>query len=750
MTNFRSLLRIALLALAASGVWGAQAGAADAPEVVPSRILALYDGSAGQPRGTRIHRYAELPLNHLGYRLDYFDIAAGLPPPELSAEMAAIVVWFDDTRPAPDGFATWAATVTRLGSDPAGLKMIVLGEPGVEAPDGGSEPDHAYLDRIGLGSLAPDQRPGLWSWIEHLDSAMIGLERDFTILHQRMPVTGAREGAESHLRLATGPEGGTLIDLVVTSGTGAFAEEAALLRDDGLDISRWILDPFAFFEQVLAPGLRPVPDPTTLDGRRVFFSTINGTGWTATAPSDRFEETAPRAGAMALDWFITPYPDLPVSLALISGDFDPALNQAAGEEDASVVARAAGEPQVTIASMTRTMPLRWAFFENYDRESELVAVEALAQAPQVKQRGLLTAAVSNLGRAFVPMATAFHVASAAPRRYVGEPFVLEAEIEGSLRELGDLAQAPDAAGLIVWSGDGAPFEGALRAAREAGAEALGGGGGIMDPTRPSLTGLMPISVPVGDERQIYAGLSDDAAFTNNWTTPAHGFFRLEETLKATETPRRLKPYHLSYSIYSVLQVGSRNAVLHHLERARTAELRPVTAETYARMANGFSAARMVALGGRSWRIEDRGALQTVRFDAGGAFALDMARSEGVLGARSKGPALYVALDPTHSRPVVTLAPPGDLEAASWFSLGNSRWEIRDLIQDSCSARFVASGFGPGDMVWHVPHPGTYRLEVLIGETPAYWKNVEAGEDRRASISMPAIGSDPVRVVLSRC
>ena len=76
-----------------------------------------------------------------------------------------------------------------------------------------------------------------------------------------------------------------------------------------------------------------------------------------------------------------------------------------------------------------------------------------------------------------------------------------------------------------------------------------------------------------------------------------------------------------------------NAVVENLEFARRQAIVPIKASHFARIANGFYRTRFVPLDGRRWRVEDRGALQTIRFDRASLTTVDFARSAGVVGAR---------------------------------------------------------------------------------------------------------------------
>ncbi|MFO1209992.1 MAG: hypothetical protein U1E40_12340 [Amaricoccus sp.] len=731
--------------------------------VVPRRILAVFDGNADrEPRFTRIHRYAELPLNYLGYQVDYLDLSREPLPAALDADVAAVLVWFEKPPRESDRFVDWAASVGRAGGDPRGLRMVAFGNPGLPLIGNRSEAADTYLARLGLEAKGYEARFGVWSRVASLDPAMVGFEREFSVPPGRLPVVAARAPAASRLEVASDPAGSATSDLVVTGPGGGYADDAALVRDDGSGFGRWILDPFAFLQAVLEPGLRPIPDVTTLSGRRIFFSTISGEGWTTPAPAERLDQAPELAGAIVLDQFLNAYPDVPATLSLVTGDLDPALGGAFAAQGAALAKAAFSLPQVEPASRSRTLPAHWGFFEGYRREQELAIVDRLGRVARPADRSLVSEAVSTLGRAFAPPDAGAYLGRSgdAPRLYMLQPFDLDAETRGSIEAVAALAPDRKTAPAFAWSGDAQPFEAALAAVRAAGAEAVGGGGGVDDPTIPTLTNLAPIGVEVGGEHQVYAALSGDAAFTNFWSAPAHGFLRLDRTVAATEAPRRLKPYELSYAAYSALGLGLRNAVRHHLDAVRSAPVAPITGSEYAAIAQGFATARITALGPLRWSVAGRGALVTVRFDRAGGYELDAAGSEGVTGARREGGTLYVGLDPARDEAVVALrsrAPQdaGGVSEPPWrrFELDNARWQVRDVAQDSCSVRFAASGFGPGDMSWRVPAPGPYGIEVADADSGKriYWDQVAVGPDGLLTTSVPAVAAErPVRVSLSGC
>src|SRR5260221_10204863 len=62
---------------------------------IKREILALYDGAReGAANATRIHRFAELPLNHLGFILRYHDVRLPLPAYADLVRYRGVFTWF--------------------------------------------------------------------------------------------------------------------------------------------------------------------------------------------------------------------------------------------------------------------------------------------------------------------------------------------------------------------------------------------------------------------------------------------------------------------------------------------------------------------------------------------------------------------------------------------------------------------------------------------------------------------------------
>ncbi|MGO4914808.1 hypothetical protein [Pseudogemmobacter sp. W21_MBD1_M6] len=745
-------LAIAVLfaALATSGVRACPAGA-NLPD--PRVVMALYDSTQEpDPRDTRLHRFVEFPLNHLGYVLEYVDVATNMPPDVLDARFAGTVSWFDSALSNVGGFAKWAAQVeTVCGGD---LKQIAFGDVGVTSGNGSSADISAYLARLGLELSDFEQIFGALAEVTYLDPAFVEFETGFTVETGRYPALRKTAEGESLLRVSANiMQDATGLDLLVLGPRGAYAHGSATLNyDDRLGGGFWVLDPFAFFNRVFGRGPShqpvPVPDVTTLDGRRMFFSTVMSEGWLALKPARSFGEEPQLGSEILRDRLIVPFPDLPATVAVLIGDLDPALGGPLAVTGAMVAKGLFALPQVRIASTGRSLIRDWGYFARYDMQGEAEAVKALRGGPADADTGLVNVAVRSLGGAFSASGQSdTDRLATAPRHYSRDPFNVVSETTGALADAAALAPEGRAPSAFLWTGDARPFETALAVVQDAGIAALGGGGGRYNQFAPSVSLLSPFTAPVGSHLQVYNALSGDETYTNYWTTPIYGFHAFAETLAWTEAPMRLKPFHLAFSARSAVDFGTRRAIETLLDRARIGDFIPVTAAAYVGVVQGFQTVRAHQDSANVWRIQDRGALQTIRFDGAGAISLDVAASSGVLGARRSGDALYIALNPATPEPVISVVQSdrasGIETAMGALALGDSRFTITDLQHKGCTSRITAAGQGDGPMTWFGAPDQAYALHatpaadeavILLDET------VQSAPDGALHFTVPAYES----------
>ena len=133
-------------------------------EPIPRRVLVVQD-SAEEPRlaSSTAHRLLAVPLEHLGYVVDYADVRAALPAGDLAARYAGIVTWFtDDDLPGADRFEKW---LSRQLDD--GLKVAIFDHLGFA-------PSATLLARLGLVAPARARAAAVASVRRRLDRIRSG------------------------------------------------------------------------------------------------------------------------------------------------------------------------------------------------------------------------------------------------------------------------------------------------------------------------------------------------------------------------------------------------------------------------------------------------------------------------------------------------------------------------------------------------------------------------------------------------
>ncbi|MBK1838346.1 hypothetical protein JHL17_13060 [Azospirillum sp. YIM B02556] len=741
------LLGMPLPALAAGSPAASSSPAtstATAPQTVPRTILALVDlREESTIRLSRIHTMVELPLNHLGLSVVYWNVADGLPDLSRYPDLRGVVTWFAGEPFADVGaYVAWTARAMDRG-----VRFAVMGQPGVRLERGGKPVPLALTNRFfarfglrdddGYSDLTYKSKPAL-------ADGMIGFERPLSGVLPGYPLfRKTDERFVSHLVMRRGDDPAGDSHLVVTGPAGGLVTDGySRYFDAEYNRRQWIVDPFAFFRDSFATGDLPKPDVTTLSGRRLYFSHIDGDGWRNVTEVAPYAAKRVLSSDMVRTAAVEAFPELPVTVAPIVGDLDPTWK---GTPDSLEAARRLfALPQVEPASHTWTHPFQWAFFKDYSRQNEAPFLER--DGGRKPGKGDEHAAeeageVSDIGR------------YALPRAYLQQPFDLDQEIGGALDYFTRLAPAGKRAVLVQWSGDTSPFEAALAAVRKAGGVNINGGDARFDADFPSITGLPPIGLPVGAERQIYAAGSNENTYTDLWTSRFYGYRNLVNTMRHAGSPIRLKPFNVYYHMYTGQKAASLNALVSVLTAARGQELAPVAASTYARIAEGFYTTRFEPLdGARHWRVRDRGAMNTLRFDGASADTVDFARSSGVLGQRHSQGSLYVALDPAVAEPVVALAETDRADRdppAALPYLVEGRWAFSGLSAEGQGQgerqgfRVAAAGYGEGAMVWRVPRPGRWSVTAERDGTRLWSGAAEADADGRLALTVPVTAVAPL-------
>ncbi len=718
-------------------------------------ILVLYDRrQEGAVQLTRAHRFAQMPLNHMGYKLTYIDVNQPLPDVETLSRFRGVMSWFNEPLENPDELARWLDRATANG-----LRYVIMGEIVPAATHKAQPAINAILGRLGLRSTGGYVTLTYKSRVANMEKGVIGFERPIDKVLPNFPIImQSGTSAQVHLSVRTPVEGRDVNAVLVASNAhgGYAAQNYTFTYDANTDRIGWILNPFEFFKTAFGNERFPIPDTTTLAGRRIYFSHIDGDGWNNLSEIEVYRLKQKLSAQVIAREAIEAYPDLPVSVALLAADIN--LRLGGNPKGRPVAKRLFALPQVEVASHTYTHPYDWQFFANYDRAVEVNKIERF-QRPDTPLRQKLNAVMLRLANKKVP-ADRFNKYVAGtddlPRTYLKDPFDLKTEVGRALAMSQSLAPPGKKVKLYQWSGDTTPFPAAIRATRKAGVKNLNGGDSRYDFEYPSAGYVPPIARMTGGQRQIYAVNSNENTYTNDWTGPYFGLFMLEHTLNNTERPRRLKAFNLYYHMYSGEKASALAAVKYFLNMARNGNVIPIFASHYAAIADDFFNVELEQIDLGSWAVKARGAMQTVRFDKAEGLDVDYARSSGVLGASRHEGALYVALDRAVTRALITLQPrhkhgetwAAQLGNSTVATLVNSRWNIYNKVHEVCGFTVNATGFGSGDMVWRTAPKRGFTIKAMRAGVVLNVETHWADENGLLKLKLPLSAIKPLRLRFS--
>lgn len=705
-----------LLALVAALFSGAPANAQEQARTV----YILWDSSVTTRwRETFAHLMLEMPLNRLGYVVEPLDVAKPMPGAAALEGAHAVVSWLEaDTVPnARAAFGFIEAASAR------GLRFIQIGDPAfLRSRDGRTTIPLTEANRVfaRAGFRLAEDFVRLTFDVEVLkkDSALVEYERPLDRLLPPFPVWRPLDSrTRSLLVLRRRGQADTESHVVMIGPGGGLASFGySHFYEPELHRRQWRIDPFVFLAEALGADGGPVPDVTTISGRRIFFSQIDGDGWRNVTEIEPWKRKRKLSSEVILDEVLRAFPNLPVTVAPVVADLHP--DWCGSEETRSIARRMFALPNVEAGSHTWTHPLDWGFFNAPDvAEKERPFLRRYPGCRSEPSR--IGALIDRIKRKFTDIGSdpddgeefdgQYGTIGSynTPRSFALKPFTIKTEIEDAAAYLSTLTPPGKGVPIVQWSGNTLPFEAVLAETRKAGLRNINGGDTRFDSEYNSVSYVAPIGRRVGAERQIYAAGSNENTYTDLWSDRYFGYRALRETFERTAAPRRLTPVDLYYHIYSGEKEPALKALMGNIAWVRDHDLAPIRTSQYAAIAEGFYTARIVREGADAWRIRDRGALQTVRFDPPrDTSTVDLSRSVGVVGYRHDAGALYVALDPAVDAPLVVL---GGVAGPVRPSLVDSRWPVRRLAFEADGFSFEANGFGPGAMRWRAPAHAAYTI-----------------------------------------
>jgi hypothetical protein len=554
-----------------------------AVEVMPRRILGLYDGSeAADPVFTQLHRLAAMPLNYLGYTLELHDLRTPLPATILTGRYAGIVVWPNSNI---SGIAQhldkWL--LKRIGE---GMRVLFLGEFGFPATAENLAP-------FGLNT----EDPGV-------NGSAIRIVKQAPDIGFEIPPLPRMD-----LFLPLSTRSGTPL-LQVENGSSQRSEPAAVTEWGGYVLSpyvtvdlpdgqtRWVVNPFNFFRDALRLPEIPVPDTTTENGRRLMMVHVDGDGF---IEPPRWGEWK-FSGEAAYQEIFSRY-RVPTTVSIIEGEL--ASHGLYGNRSAQfepVARKIFALPWVEIASHSFSHPFVWGDANN-GADGDTYHLE-------------------------IP----------------GYSFKLESEIDGSIEYINRrLAPEGKQCRLFLWTGNCLPGDAALARTGKAGLGNMNGGSTIMTESRKSFTDVAPLGMERNGFFQVYAPNQNENLYTNLWTGPFYGYERVIETFRLTDTPMRIKPIDIYFHFYSASRKDSLNALHKVFDWSLAQPVFNSYASEYVARVMDFNRT-VIARSGDAWLVRNGGSLKELRIPARLGYP-DMKGSRNIAGFSDYGDSRYVHLGP---------------------------------------------------------------------------------------------------------
>lgn len=579
---------------------------------VKRRVLGLYNSfeSDTSAENNIIHLKLELILNHLGMLVDYQDVNQPLPNEQVMAQYHGVVAWVPEGRmKAPSAYLKWLTQQIRAGRKLVlleGLRDIV----GLHGERATSEEQEEVMRALGMTILGQYTRDAHRIQIITKETDMVEFERQ---LPARLPYYERYQIVEpngrSYLRLSRTDIPDSFSDMVAITSHGGFVAADYAVFETRLgrnEIMQWRINPFRFLAEALGIERLPRPDFTTLNGSRIFYSHIDGDGFSNITEIDRKSSCADYVRRQILQAY-----NLPFTTSFVLAELIPPPLGLGNKDRIEVARRIAKLPNVEMASHGFAHPMDWRAKKN--------VVCALT----------------------VP----------------GYRMSAEKEIAASARYLDTAINPPGKfTRVILWTGSCNPNEEQLSLAYREGLYNMNGGDPLMTAEFPSYLHLAPPIHRVGRQRQYFTSGPNDYILTEEWHPPYHRWRNLINMLQNTETPRRIYPINVYFHFYIVEKEPAMVAMRDIMSWVLKQKPAPLWVSEYIDILRDFESVRMaqVAMGNEEqWRVLNNGYLRTIRFDRQDR-QVDLARSRGVIGYRQQPDqgALYVHLDQSHDHLIV--------------------------------------------------------------------------------------------------
>jgi hypothetical protein len=533
-------------------------------------IMFLIDESTKDRIDSDAHVVGSLPIEYQGYIPRFYDVSKGLPSyKKVANRYAGVIIWLDKGYKNPKKLVNWVKNL-------ATQKEYV-----VFADSFWMDLSPNLFKPLGLNVYDANQR-------KHAKVIEKSKLMDFELKATTLVNTYVSGKAITKPLYSLEDKDGVKTTLAALTTWGGYALGGAFnitMQEDTM----WSINPFEFYKEAL--HLKPllIPDPTTQNGKRVFFTHIDGDAF-----MNRVAWDPKLFCTQTLYKEVFTHYKVPQSISIIGGEIGPhGLYPKLSAQLIEIAKKIYAIPYVEGASHTYSHPFDWM---KIDANNNL--------SPKYR----------------LPIK--------------GYKFCLKREISGNMHFINDVLMPKNKpkkllAKTIFWSGNCNPPYKILDRVYRDGYLNMNGGDTTIINQDPWLSRIAPYGLTRKNYQQIYTGEQDENIYTDEWKKNFWGFKNVVQTYRLTNSPKRFKPIDIYYHFYTGSKRASINAIKYVFDWVIKQNVIPMFTSEYIPKAMDFYSISM-ANEGNHWFVAGMNSLKTLRINDKKLF-IDFKHSKGVLG-----------------------------------------------------------------------------------------------------------------------
>ncbi len=658
---------------------------------VKRTVIGLWDSSEVEIKDTsssELHQNLEMVLNHYGLKVEYVDIANGIPnslkdKSELR-KYRGVVSWFlDDYMDRPVDYLEFLKKVRS-----ADLPFLIIGELGflVKSRKDNSEFDPKFINKyMNLFDFEFKgdffDNPMVLEATFTKEPSLVQFERKLKNEIKAVRVVERLGEGESWLKInVLGSKQSS--DVVFINPRLSYVQSGYGIFTNPIDYKKqWRVNPFELVKRTFfKESMDLVPDITTLYGNRTFFTHIDGDGYINISQTDHKSYS----GEVIAKDIIKHY-KLPIMVSVIVSEVSPELlgNKSIEKKVRSIYRL----PYVEGGSHTYTHPMSWELEPSLEEK-----LSYLSDEEAKKHRGPIVG-------------------------YPIKDYVMnyEKEVIGSIEYINKkLMPKNKKVRTLLWSGSCAPPREPLKLLKVHGLLNMNGGDGKFDGAQASYTGLSPLYRNVDGYIQVYSSNANENLYTNLWEGPYSGFRDVIHAFENTERPIRVRPINIYYHFYSGERLSSMKSLRETYDYALSQKINPIFPSQYIEMVHGWIDSKIEVVSKKHFKLSGYGKLRTFRLDNTKAIP-DYLKSKNIVGHKNLNNSLYIYLGmQENSELFLTDASAKRPYISESSVIINSFKEGKVTGESTYPGYFVIENQGQAKR-YEIEKVGSFTIEVEVGE-----------------------------------